>query len=991
MKLNFINIMAFFSKVILIVVLSLSTPSIHAKNAYTIEAELFPKAKAISGQIQMEFTNNSNDTLQELWIHLWPNAYQDNYTPFTKQMIALGETSFKYNKSYGAIRGLNFTSNQETLTFIQSEDQPDIGLILLNQPLLPLQSISIHTPFKVKLPQLISRSGYGNNFFAVAQWYPKFAIYENGKWQTMSYLEQGEFYSDFAKYDVKITVPTEYKFAATGYRYQEIDTTQSQQTYHIIQDNIHDFAWFAAKDFEINTKEIKLPSGKKVLVQSYTLSNHIHHPIIRYTEKTLQYMSANVGEYPYDICTVVETTDGVEAGMEYPTITLIKNSRQLLKTVVHEVVHNWWYGILANNERAEPFLDESFTSYYEDRVIDTYFPDSWYNAHNRRTKINQYIGLKNPIDKTLTNQILLNQYRLNQQQPLNLHSEQYTKENYGLMLYVKGSLDIKKLENYLGKKEFDNIIKSFYKQYQFSHISFQDIQNHFKINTNKDVSWFFEDILKSNHLPDIAIHKIDKKGGEIAIVLKNKTNVKTPVQLSVTDKKHQVLRTITTDAFDRDTKLNLPFDSNAYAVWADKDFLIAEQNKRNNYAKIKGLQKWKPLQIRAFGALEDPTKNQIFLSPVFGGNKYDGFMFGAAIYNHILPVKNLEYDLVPLYAFKSKQFNWIGNIAYHILPKTQKPLDIEIGIHSKSFSQNDRILLQKYKKLQPFIELTFKDLNQINGLTHRLGYRNVQIWDEGFIGEKDTITDEVIFSKTKGKYNTNEFWYSLENKHVLYPTFLQTTIRFDKNYLRQSLEVKQKIRYTKNGSFVHLRFFAGAFYYKNKNVSFRRNQIVGFNISGINGANDYLYDGYYFGRSENQKFTSRQLMMGEGNFKVLTTQQSPMEGKTVNGLFALNFKIDAPVKWLPIQLFVDMGYSVDKNILPENLLPTKQFHYDLGFNFSFLNEAIEIYFPLLMSDNFKTYYKSNLPKFGQRISFSIDLSKFNISQNLRKDWTKRLF
>ncbi|MCO5247839.1 MAG: M1 family metallopeptidase [Chitinophagales bacterium] len=992
MKQNFINTLSFLIKYSLSLILFLHLSStLNAKNNYIIEAKLFPNEKAIAGHIQMKFTNNSVDTLQELWIHLWPNAYRDHYTPFAKQMIALKQLDFKYDHTFGAIRGLEFTADQQPLTFIQSENRPDMGIVVLNRPLLPQQSITLQTDFKVKLPHLVSRAGYGENFFAFTQWYPKFAVYENGIWNNMSYLEQGEFYSDFAKYDITITLPTEYKLAATSHKFQKIDTTQTEHTYNIIQDNIHDFAWFAAKDFNINTENIQLSSGKIVTIQAYTLSNNISTPILQYAKNAVLFMSEHVGEYPYDVCTVVETKDGVEIGMEYPTITLIKNSTQLAESVIHEVVHNWWYGILANNEREQPFLDESLTSYYEDRVMEAFNYDSWLINKSNSIRVSHYLGFKESVEKTLGNQMLLHQYRLNRQQALDLPSESYSSLNYGLMMYLKGTKDIQNLESYLGRKQFDEIIQSFYEKYQFQHITIDDLKNHFIQKAHKDVTWFFNGILKSNQLIDMTIEKVYQTDKEIQVTIKNKSKLRTPVHVALLDKNKNVLNTVQADVFDHKTTVHFPKDSLADAVFVDNDYLLPERNKRNNFAKINGIHSWKSIQIRAFGALENPTKNQLFLSPVLAGNKYDGFMLGMAAYNHVFPVKNFEYDLIPMYAFKSKQFNWIGNVTYHILPKSQKPIEIELGLHSKSFTDNDKPILQKYIKLQPHIEASFKKLQQIKSITHRIGYRNVQIWDDTYQGFRDSVSNEVSFSKIKNSYNTNELWYSLENDHALYPTFLQTVIRFDKDYMRQSLEVKQKIRYTQKGAFVHLRLFAGAFYYKNKDISFRRNAVVGFNMSGINGANDYLYDSYYFGRSENQKFASRQMMMNEGNFKVLTAQQSPMEGKTVNGLIAFNFKIDAPVKWLPIQLFVDMGYHIDNVIQLEDILPVKQFSYDAGFNFSLFNEAVEIYFPLLMSENFRSFYKSNLPKFGQRISFSLDISKLKISQNIRKDWTKRIY
>jgi hypothetical protein len=974
-----INIKNNVHKSIIIFILLVFPYVLFANNQYTIEVELFPNLRSIKGNIEMDYLNSSKDTLQEVWIHLWPNAYRDRQTPWAKEKVNQNMLDFQFSKTSGWIDSLNFKEGNSNLTYILSEDQPDIAVIILQEPLLPGKSVKITTPFRVKFPQLMSRSGYEGSFFSVTQWYPKFAVYEDGNWQAMSYLEQGEFYSDFADYDVSLTIPSSYKFAATGQLFQENDTSQAFNTYRVQMSNIHDFAWYVSRKFKIKTEEIQLNSGKKVAIQAYVNDENILDDALRYTAQTIQYMSKNLGEYPYDVCTVVQGTKGLGSGMEYPTISNIIGDKTLKVEVIHEVAHNWWYGILANNERKEPVMDESITSYYENRIVNELFPT------NIKVPFSKYLGLDRLPKDYLKKYLILNQYRMNFLQKMNLPAQEYSMLNYYAMIYAKGDLDFQLLDNYLGRDSFDIILQSFYKKYQFQHVNLNDLQTHFAENASKNTDWFFDNILKKSSLADIKVKNIIREDKILKTTLKNKSNLQTATEVSLVDKNLKILHTQWIDAFTGEKTIEITDTVNAYAVLVDPQWLVMEQNRRNNYYKIKGLHQIKPLQIRMFGAVEDPTKNQLFVAPILAGNKYDGFMLGLSLYNRVFPVKKLEYNLMPIWGFKSKTFNWMGDVSYHITPAKQKPVDIEIGIHSKSFTMNDRPLNLKYAKLQPYIIAQFQKAGNNIGPIHRVGYRNIQIWANNYTSERDSVTSVVSFAKTKYQYNTNELWYSLAYNHALYPSDFKTVVRFDKDYIRQSVEYKQKFRYTEKGSFVHLRLFAGAFLYRNPDVSFRSNSVVGFNLSGVNGKNDYLYDGSYFGRSQQEGLASRQIMMGEGNFKVLTAQQNPMEGKTVNGLFAINFKIDAPVKWLPIQIFADFGYSVDKVIMPENILPYKQFNYDMGLCISVLNEGIEIYFPLLMSDNFKTYYKSNLPKFAQRISFSIDLDQLNWYKKSRKN------
>lgn len=958
--------------------------SLFANNQYTIQVELFPKLRSIKGNIEMKYSNTSNDTLQEVWIHLWPNAYRDHQTPWAKEMIQQKMLDFHYSKTLGWIDSLDFKAGDSKLTYILSEDQPDVAIVLLQKPLLPGESVKIETPFRVKLPQLMSRSGYEGSFFSVTQWYPKFAVYENGDWQAMSYLEQGEFYSDFAQYDVSVTVPSSYKFAATGHLFQENDTSVISNTYRVQLTNIHDFAWFASREFSVKTDKIQLPSGKEVSIQAYVNDENIQDEVLKYITQTIEYMSEHVGEYPYEVCTVVQGIEGLGNGMEYSTICNIQGGSTLKLEVIHEVIHNWWYGIVANNERKEPIMDESITSYYESRVVNEF------SSNEFKIPFSKYLGLDRLPNDYLKKYIILNQYRTNLAQKMNLPAEDYSSLNYYAMIYAKGDLDFQLLENYLGRDSFDIVFQSFYKKYQFQHTSLNDLKIHFSQKSSKNTDWFFDDVLGKNALADIKVKNVQEGKGIFKVTLVNKGNLKTATEISLVDKELNVLKTQWTEAFTDEITIEIPDSEGAYAILVDPQWLGMEQKRKNNFYKIKGLHQVKPLQIRLFGAVEDPTKNQLFVTPILAGNQYDGFMLGLSLYNRVFPVKKFEYQLQPIWGFRSKTFNWLGNVAYHITPEKQKPVDIEIGLQSKSFTMNNRPLDLKYIKLQPYIIAQFQKVDNKSGPIHHLGYRNIQIWANDYSASRDSITEIVSFAKSKYQYNTHELWYSLKYTHALFPSDLKTVLRFDKDYVRQSVEYKQKFRYSKEGAFVHLRLFAGAFLYRNSDVSFRSNAVVGFNLSGINGQNDYLFDGNYLGRNAQEGLASRQLSMGEGNFKVLTAQQNPMEGKTVNGLFAINLKIDAPVKWLPIQLFADFGYSVDKVIMPDNLLPYTPFNYDMGFSISLFNEAVEIYFPLLMSDNFKTYYKSNLPKFGQRISFSLDLDKINWHKKSRENILSKL-
>jgi hypothetical protein len=671
------------------------------------------------------------------------------------------------------------------------------------------------------------------------------------------------------------------------------------------------------------------------------------------------------------------------AGMEYPTICTVDGA-QLLEETVHEVAHNWWFGILANNERRDPWLDESITSYYESRMIEAIGGGMFVKMDSLRYKpFAKALSIDRMPDNFLTKFSILMQQRVNQQQPMTASSEELSTMNYYSMLYAKGPIAWKWLENALGIEVFDNCMQTFYKRFAFKHFEAKDLQNVFEEVSGQDLKWFFEGIANSAQNQELKLKKVKFLDNENQVTISNNTDFTLPIPISYTDKTIQKDTTFWVQVKPGSHTYSIPTHNTSDLLVLDPSWETFDNNRSNNYYKLnKAFPKFEPIRLQFLGAPEDPTRDPLYIAPVMGGNHYDGYMLGLALYNRVFPAKKFEFELVPMYAFRSKQFNWIGNASYHISPKSQKPLDIEAGIHSKSFSINDFIAPTKFYKLQPFIKLTFDKSKGDERPSHTLTFRHIQIWEQAY-NFLETVDEINIFEKNTTRFCTNELNYTVQYKHALFPFRAATRLEFNKNYVKQSVEWDQKFRYNKKGSMVSVRLFSGAFIYRNEDFKDLGRKRFAYNLSGVSGRNDYLYDYNYLGRSENTGFHSQQIAMGEGNFKVITPQLNIQEGQTVNWLMAANFKVDFPVKKIPIKLFADLGYSVDKVLNVKTDLPVKQFHYDLGLALSVFDEAVEVYFPFLMSQNFKDYYKSNLPKFGQRITFMVDLGKLNIHQKLR--------
>jgi hypothetical protein len=521
---------------------------------YKIDVALNDKEHSLDAYERIDYTNNSPDTLRFIWFHLWPNAYKNDRTAFADQTLRNGSTKFYFSADSmrGYINLLEFKVDDAIAVMEEHPQHIDIIKLLLPKPLAPNQTIRISTPFHVQLPYNFSRGGHIGNSYQITQWYPKPAVYDAKGWHEMPYLDQGEFYSEFGSFEVNITVPETYIVAATGelldkaeleklkalgkttamqqasYKHYEeklkqkkiiatnatvkkpikkvtVSTTSTSptKTLHYKQEYIHDFAWFADKDFIVKYDTAHLTS-KTVDVFSYYQPNKIAgwQQSTEYAKRGLHKYSKWIGDYPYNNVSVVSGASNENSGgMEYPTITLITTQsagKELDETIVHEVGHNWFYGALASNERDHAWMDEAVNTYYQKRYAAEVYGE---HTYAKEAFINKRVD---EDEEALMIRSFIN---IQKDQPIDTLADAYSKLNYGLMVYGKGRLWMQALEKDLGREVLDKAMQTYYKQWQFKHPYPQDFKKAIETASNKSIDERFQQLTSSGSLNK----SVDKK------------------------------------------------------------------------------------------------------------------------------------------------------------------------------------------------------------------------------------------------------------------------------------------------------------------------------------------------------------------------------------------------------------------------------------------------------------------------------------------------
>ena len=963
---------------------------------YTISVTLNDTLHQLTGFEKITYHNLSPDTLTKIYVHLWANGYSDRNTKLVEQQVNNGNTKLFYASpsQRGYIRNLDFKINGEPATYSSKKDESDIALIELPKPLLPGDSLILETPFLVKIPGDYSRMGHQEQSYQITQWFPKIAVYDTKGWHPMPYLDMGEFYSNFGSYDVSITLPENYFVAATGLMIENKEekdrieqrveqskgllftendfqpSSTTLKTVRFYQDNIHDFAWFADKYFLISRKTITLPvSQREVVAYAYYSPENrdIWKDVPNYIEQTILFYSQKLGEYPYASCTAVEGVLAAGGGMEYPMITVVNSydRKTTERVIVHEVGHNWLYGIIGFNEREYPWLDEGLNSFYENEFFEQKYP----KAHLLDDfKFLEYFNTNQYPDFYSTYFAYRFANAHNDYQPIGLPSEDYSMINYGISVYFTPVMMFRYLKAYLGTPKFDEIMFEFANKWSFKHPMPSDLHHFFEEKTEMDLTWFFKKLIQTDTPIDQHISSIKPiKDSLNTYVLKSKdvSKLGAPYCITTHDKKGDVLTATWITPQHRINFDTITVPISTCKIGINQDLNIPELDKRDNEIRIHGI--FKKTQLPKFSFLwkiSNPSQSSVFYSPIIGWNSVDKFMAGIALYSDPIFPQKIDFLLSPMYSFSNNTPTGFGDLGYTSKSPIPFIKTYRIGVFAKQFGNRFLGDLNRYSKIEPSLEIQFFTPFQLN-IVHQLKIRDV------FVSQTTntpTLTAHNQTSPINGNvynYSVLDVQYLYQNKRKINPWSVNIDAQVLDKTIKFSFDYKTQYTYAKKKG-LDFRFFFGKFI--NPSTGYLPN--MKFYATGITSDynNDYLFDQTLLGRSENEGILSQQMVGNDGGFVTPT----PL-GRTDDWLMAANLKVNIPGK-LPLALFFNIA-SFGKY---SDILQNKEFAiYEAGVAVILVKNIVEVYFPLYISKDMQRVSDLNNRKFSERIRFILNLNALN--------------
>lgn len=500
---------------------------------YRIDISLDPEQKTLTGTEILTWKNPSTDTLYTMPFHLYLNAFKNTASTFMQEgknhpWMALTDVTDSTIWGWididriGIMEGPDLT---DQLSFIQPDDDnlqdQTVVELQLPTPVLPGESIVLEIEFSARLPKIIARTGYGHNYFLVAQWFPKVGVYEpagtryaeHGQWNCHQFHASTEFYADFGRYDVTITVPEGFVVGASGELQDEVKIADGKQTVRYLAEDVIDFAWTTSPLF----KEIEA-TWEHVAIRLLIHPEHLMNAD-RYLESIqhgLEYFAEHIGPYPYSTLTIVDPPiyGAGSSGMEYPTLFTggsfygVPDGIRITEALtIHEFGHQYFMQMIASNEMEEPWLDEGFNTYWENRVMDHYYGERHsaidiLGIHRGGYEGSRlaYTGMKMP-------QIAAN-YGVPWKFP--------THSSYFPLTYDKTAVWLATLEGMVGRETIDHIFQRYYQQWKFKHPCARDFiavvkevvlaEKGPKLARQMDV--FFEQVLYGSQTCDYTVREI---------------------------------------------------------------------------------------------------------------------------------------------------------------------------------------------------------------------------------------------------------------------------------------------------------------------------------------------------------------------------------------------------------------------------------------------------------------------------------------------------
>ena len=509
------------------------TPPLSPRNAnYTIVARLDPATRTITGSETITWRNITTNAATELQFHLYWNAWKDSRSTFMRERALSGAPAADHARTADDWSRIDATSikvggddRTATRRFIApDDDNPDDQTVMVVRPAQPIEpgaTATIEVEWTAHVPRPFARTGAIGDFFFIVQWFPKLGVLQDGGWNCHQFHAGTEFFADFGVYDVRLTVPAGWVVGATGGFARDVTPEGGGwSTHHFIQEDVHDFAWTASPHYverRARFEHATLPPVEmRLLLQPEHAGQEQRH--FDATRAALKYYGEWYGAYPYGHITIVDPAwQSGAGGMEYPTL-FTAGSRWIAPrgvttpegVTVHEAGHQFWYGMVANNEFEDAWMDEGFNTYSTARAIaEDYSPNflalRYFGGFVPR--VVREIAISRETDG---NRLTGYRHDARSDAP-STPSFRYFPSTGGSITYNKTALWLNTLERWLGWPTMQRIMSAHFARWRFKHPKPADFFSVASEVAGRDLTPFFDQVYRSSNVFDYGVQELQSE------------------------------------------------------------------------------------------------------------------------------------------------------------------------------------------------------------------------------------------------------------------------------------------------------------------------------------------------------------------------------------------------------------------------------------------------------------------------------------------------
>jgi hypothetical protein len=422
---------------------------------YEIHTKFNPGEKSLETLMKLQYTNHSPDTLFYIWFHVWPNAYRNDRTLYSEQLLENGDTRFYFSskEQKGYLNSLHFRVNGSLAKVLDHPEYLDLIKLILPKPLVPGDSISISASFHLRLPYNFNGNGYRAHHFEIRNWYPEPAVYNSQGWHPMPFLVQGGAFHETADFDVEIEAPPAYRIAA-GAVADTLNKTVTNNLYRFSLQNANAFAWIADTRYKVKTDRLETVSGARLTLQYfYSSDKGLGEKILEEAKKEITQLSDWLTPYPHSAISFVSA--GTMQDQNFSGLVCLDSNflqAQWETNLRKGLTAQWFQTILLTDQREQPWLSKGFIDYYSQRLVQKVPPIHTDRVLN--TKDDRWLRVAEK-DKAI--------------QPITTAAPRFSTPNDSLVAGYKAGLWLQLLEDSLGRKIFDENLQRYFSRWKFNH------------------------------------------------------------------------------------------------------------------------------------------------------------------------------------------------------------------------------------------------------------------------------------------------------------------------------------------------------------------------------------------------------------------------------------------------------------------------------------------------------------------------------------------